>query len=342
MRRGRGAAATLLAPLSALYAAVTHCRNALFDRVARASTAPPFPVVSVGNITTGGTGKTPLVIEVVRRLLERGRRPAILTRGYRGARDQPADEVREFAEALPDVPVLVDADRARGARAAHDAHRADCGVLDDGFQHRRLRRHLDLVVIDALDPWGGDRLLPAGRLRERLAGLCRADLLVLNRVNLAPPAQLESIEARLTSIAPAVPRIRAEVRPGALRAADGVAHPLAALERRRVVPLCGIGNPDSFLATLRALGAELCTPQILPDHHRYRPADLARILGAAARAGADVVTTRKDWVKLSDMHLPDTHASKILRLDIRLELLDPSGVLNLLLDQALEQRPAPA
>ncbi|MCG3126424.1 MAG: Tetraacyldisaccharide 4'-kinase [Phycisphaerae bacterium] len=341
MPAGGGPAATLLAPLAALYTLATDCRNAIYDRLRWASSPPPIPVISVGNITAGGTGKTPLVIELVRRLRARGRDPAILTRGYRGARGQPADEVREFGESLPGTAVVVDADRVRGARTARAAHGADCAVLDDGFQHRRLRRQLDLVLIDALDPWGGGRLLPAGRLRERLAGLARAELLVISRANLAPPAQLDAIETRLARIAPAVPRIRAAVWPEALRAADGVEHPLDALAGRRVVPLCGIGNPESFLATLRGLGAEPCAVQVFPDHHAYRPAELARVSAAAAAAHADIVTTRKDWVKLSGMLRPGPHAPLIMRLEMRLELADPAGVLNLLLDQALEQRLAP-
>ena len=142
--------------------------NRYCDTFAFATHAARLPVISVGNISVGGTGKTPLVIEIVRRLRASGRRPAILTRGYAAKRGQTADEVLEYALAVPETPVVVNPDRTAGAETARLEYGADCVVLDDGFQHRWLRRDLDIVVIDALDPWGGERLLPEGRLREPL------------------------------------------------------------------------------------------------------------------------------------------------------------------------------
>jgi tetraacyldisaccharide 4'-kinase len=143
-------------PLSHLYAAMMTWRNRRYDEPGAALSAG-VPVISVGNLTVGGTGKTPLVMEIVRKLVAAGRRPAILTRGYHARRGETADEVQEYAAELPDVPVVVDADRVAGAATAQAVHAADCCVLDDGFQHRRLARDLDVVLIDALRPWGGGR-----------------------------------------------------------------------------------------------------------------------------------------------------------------------------------------
>ncbi len=155
-----------LTPLSMVYAAGVGIRNLYYERARGAVHRAAIPVISIGNLTAGGTGKTPFVVEVVRRLRALERNPVILTRGYAAAPGETADEVLEFRETLPGVAVVVDPDRVRGAETAHEQHGADCVVLDDGFQHRRLGRDLDIVVIDTLDPWGGGLILPAGRLRE--------------------------------------------------------------------------------------------------------------------------------------------------------------------------------
>lgn len=301
-------------------------RNAWYDQVPAASHDAGIPITCVGNLTTGGSGKTPLVMEIVTRLLAMGRKPAILTRGYRGRPDAPADEVLEYRAALPDVPVVVDPDRIKGAATARREHQADCAVMDDGFQHRRLRRSLDVVVIDALNPWGGGRLLPAGRLREPLVGLRRAGLIVINRVNLVKAVDVDQIEARLDALDVAAPRLRAGVTVARL-VEDRVSLPTERLEGRRIQPVCGIGNPAAFHRLLAGTGAELLPAMVYPDHYRYQPADAERIRSAAEAAGADaVVTSRKDWVKLGRLFEPGAKPP-LWRIDIRVELDDP-GVLD--------------
>lgn len=329
---------SLLLPFSWAYQAAIAARNARFDRGGDVHRAP-FPVISVGNITTGGTGKTPFVIEVVRRLRALGRKPAILTRGYAAKSGQTADEVLEFQQELPDVPVVVNADRVGGARSASADHRADCAVLDDGFQHRRLARELDIVLIDALNPWGGGQLLPAGNLREPLTSLSRAGLIVLTRANQVPAAECEALFKEIRTFVSEAEILRADVAPLGITTTNGATLPSAELAYRGVMPVCGVGNPRSFLAQVQSLAGHAVAPMIFRDHHRYTPRDARRILSTAMAADADLVlVTRKDWVKLAAlwMALDAREKPDLARLDMRLEVRDPASVLDRLLRQALE------
>jgi tetraacyldisaccharide 4'-kinase len=338
-RRDRWRAA--LRPLSWVYAGVLRVRNARFDQPG-ASRAAGVPVISIGNITLGGTGKTPLVIEVVRRLQALGRRPAILTRGYGTPRGSVPDEVQEFQAAVPDVPVVVQPDRVAGAALARARHGADVLVLDDGFQHRRLARGLDIVLIDALDPWGGGFTLPAGRLREPLEGLRRAQLIVIARANQvaaggdSPAVALARLEARLALLAPAAPRLRADVVPTAVVDADGRTAEPATLAGRVVQPVCALGNPATFVQALEALGARPRQVIAFRDHHWYTAAE-ARVLAAAARARTAelVVTTRKDWGKLLPVWPHAADAPPLMRLDVRTELHDAAELLTAALRRAI-------
>jgi len=331
-----------LVPLSFLYAGAMRCRNLYYDRVRGAARQAGVPVISIGNLTVGGTGKTPLVIEVVRRLKEMGRRPAILTRGYRGSANEPADEVLEFHQALPDVPVIVTPDRLAGATAAHADHTADCVVLDDGFQHRRLRRDLDIVLVDALAPWGGGWVLPAGRLREPLSGLSRAHLLVISRNNQVAPSALAEIHATLQRHAPGTPFVHASVEAERVVRLDGSSAQPAELAGRCVLPVCGLGNPLTFLRLVETLAGRVCPPLVFPDHHRYTNDDVGAVGAAAQTQKVDVVmTTRKDWVKLAALwrRFAGGNVPPLARLDIRLVLADDGGVLDDRLRQALEASP---
>lgn len=330
----------LLWPFSALYGAATGLRNLYYDHLPAASSDAGVPVISIGNITTGGTGKTPLVIEIVSRLLSIDRNPAILTRGYRGSESQPADEVLEYGQALPDVPVVVDPDRVRGAATARREHSADCLVLDDGFQHRRIRRTLDVVVVDALDPWGGARLIPAGRMREAAGGIRRADLVVISRRNLLPPGddfRLEYIIDSLHQAGCQCPIIPADIGVTEICDLDGSTSPVGDLVGRRVFAVCGIGNPAGFFGLIRTAGGEMCGSLCFADHHRYQSSDLPTICERAERVNAEwVVTTRKDWVKLAPLAKADWSGPPLRRLNMSMELSDPDDVVNTLLRQALE------
>ena len=329
----------LLTPLSLLYGVAIRARNSRFDRDRSASHAAGVPVISIGNITTGGTGKTPIVIETVERLVEMGRRPAILTRGYAADAGQTPDEVREFHAALPDVPVVVNPDRVAGAATATREHGADCLVLDDGFQHRRLRRDLDIVLIDALNPWGGGWVLPAGRLREPLSGLARADLFIISRANQAPPDEISEIESVLLDHAPEADIIHAAVEPQRVVIGKEREEPPGVLAYHNVMPACGIGNPQTFLRLVETLAGRVCEPLIFRDHQRYSSGRARKIAAAASRCGADlVVTTRKDWVKLAPLWSREIGADgpQLARIDVRLELCDEDGVFDEHLRRAVE------
>ncbi|HMQ16529.1 MAG TPA: tetraacyldisaccharide 4'-kinase [Phycisphaerae bacterium] len=334
----------LLAPAAALYGSVIRLRNRRYDGGRAEVRRAAVPVVSVGNVTVGGTGKTPLVITLLHRLRELNCKPAVLTRGYGGWRPHQADEVREIVEAGCGA-VVADPDRVRGAQVAVARHHADVLVLDDGFQHRRLARELDIVVIDALDPWGGGRLLPAGRLREPLAGLRRAGLIVISRSNLAPGPAVAGIQARLREICVAAPVVTARVEAVAVEHEGGVSEPPELLRGRRVLAVCGLGNPGSFVRLVESLGAEMTGVCEFADHHRYNRSDATRIARRASHDRAEtVLTTGKDWVKLAPLwsasgSSPDRPRLCCLRIAMRLD--DADRRLESALRAALNS-PAPA
>ncbi len=327
----------LLIPAAWLYGLAIRARNAWYDR--RPPSPADLPVISIGNITTGGTGKTPTVIEFVRRLDSLGRRPVVLTRGYGARVGQVADEVAELHESLGADRVVVDADRVRGAARIAAEKLGDCIVLDDGFQHRRLHRDLDVVLIDALDPFGGGRLLPAGRLREPLSSLRRASCLIVSRANQAGLGRLAQIQMTVADYVPGMPMIFSSVESAGLRSMDLNMLPIVELRRRPVLPVCGLGNPRTFIDLLRPHAGQLCPPLTFPDHHAYTAADVERIC-AAARAvpRSVVVTTRKDWVKLAPLwpaSQPDEDVPELLRLDIRVRLNEFENVIGELLRETL-------
>lgn len=272
-------------------------RNRRFDRgwdVHRAG----VPVICVGNLTVGGTGKTPCVEYVARLLREHDLQVAILSRGY-GAEGGRNDEAMVLEENLPDVPHYQGRDRVALARTAVEESESEVLVLDDGFQHRRLARDLDVVLIDATDPWGGGYLLPRGGLREPKTALRRAGFVLLTRCDAVEGAALDEITAEVRRIVPQVPVARTVHAPSDLL--NGAqAEPVDALRGRLVGAFCGIGNPEAFRRTLTGLGADVQAFREYPDHHPYRREDVDDLAKWAATLPADawLVTTQKDWVKL--------------------------------------------
>ena len=301
-----GFIAGLLAPVGAAIDAAGRLRRAL-ARPYRA----PVPVICVGNLVAGGAGKTPVVLSLAAILAGRGIATAIVTRGYGGRLAGPlrVDPAVHDAEAVGDEALLaaasgacwVSRDRADGVRAAVE-HRATAVILDDGFQNPHVAKDLSLVVIDAAYGFGNCRLIPAGPLRERIAdGLARATAIVLIG-DAGPGRELGGNDT---------PILRATLDPIDGERFAGVA----------LLAFAGIGRPEKFFATLRSLGAQIVAERGFPDHHRYRDAELAALRRDAASAGAMLVTTAKDWVRL-----PPAKRAGIAVLDVELRWRDSDAL----------------
>ena len=313
-----------LAPLSWLYGIGVCFRNWLYDRELFRVRRLPCPVISVGNLVAGGTGKTPTVIWVAKRLQHSGFRVAVLLRGYRrfrisdfGFRKGKAtplvvsdgeqtlvsaavsgDEAAMLASELPGVIVILGKDRYAAGLAAIKIWGDTHGVLilDDGFQHRRLARDLDIVTLDATQPFGTGYLLPAGTLREPKSALRRADVLFLTRTDQAPVLTgLQRFTNRYQII------VESRHRPTRLyRLGTSETIPLTYLEGKCVLAVCAIGNPQAFVGTLNQLGAAQVDLVAFPDHHDYTSKDIARILDRTRRLpDGFIVTTQKDAQKLA-------------------------------------------
>jgi tetraacyldisaccharide 4'-kinase len=272
------------------------------------------PVISVGNITVGGTGKTPMVLHLARRLKDAGWKPGILTRGYgrhsphprqavaAGAHvpvSQSGDEPQLFLRAGV-APVGIGADRWRVGQLLEREFGVDAIILDDGFQHARLDRQVDIVLVDALDPFGGGYPLPLGRLREPLAGLSRADIFVVTRSEAGRVAQ--SAEQCLRRHNSRAPVFHARAQPEAwVSAATGETVAIDALPYSRVAAFCGLGNPEYFWCTLAALGLQAVVRIEFEDHHAYKPRELGFMGRQFRDEGIEaVVTTEKDLVNLCE------------------------------------------
>lgn len=315
------------------YGLVIAARNAAYDAGVLPSHAAPIPVLSVGNLTLGGTGKTPLVAWVARRLAGRGQRPAIVSRGYAALPGQTSDEAAELAIVVPGVAHVADRDRVAGVRRASAAG-ATVAVLDDGFQHRRLRRDLDIVAVDATDPFGCGHLFPRGLLREPLRSIRRARAVVLTRATSVDAARRAGIRAAIASACAGrldAAWMEAEHRPVGLRAADGRTDPLDTLAGQRVVAFAGIGNPAAFRSTLAVLGAEIAGFTSFPDHHAYSTADLDRLAAGVPAGTGLAVTTLKDLVKIGRPTLGDV---PLVALEIALAPLAGVDAVEAIIDAA--------
>ena len=308
-----------LRALSLPYGAGARLRNWAFDRGWRRSATAAIPVVSVGNLTAGGTGKTPCVEMIARFCRDLDRRVAILSRGY-GAAAGMNDEALVLEQSLPDVPHLQGADRALLARIAAEELESEILILDDGFQHRRLGRDLDLVLIDATNPWGHGYLLPRGLLREPIGGLKRAHVVMLTRCDLVPAEALAAIRQRVQAVAPRVAMVETIHEPAAWRNAAGLEQAVESLRGRPVAAFCGIGNPDGFRRTLERLGVNVAAWRTFADHHPYSREDIDELRRWARQqpTGAALVTTQKDLVKINLDRLGDR---ELWALRIRLRVL---------------------
>lgn len=274
-------------------------RARLYEAGVLASFELGIPVICVGNLTWGGVGKTPLVAMLARALADQGLRPVILSRGYMTEPGVSSDEVLMLRRDLPDVPVVEGADRYQRARDYLKAGDAGVFIMDDGYQHLRLRRRLNIVVMDAVNPWGNGHLLPRGILREPLTALRRADRIVVTRAS-HPQNQVERIRARLARLGIQVPVFLTR-----LRLAEGWdvqrqrAVLLTDLQDQKVICVAGIGQPERFVGSIKEIPCRICQSFLFEDHHSYSSRDLENLIGACReRQVSRVITTMKDAVKL--------------------------------------------
>lgn len=302
-------------------------RNTLYNTGLLAEYRVDRPVIAVGNITAGGTGKTPAVEYLARWFLDNGARPAIVSRGYHARDDEGRenDEAMLLAERLPDVPQRRHKDRLQAAVAAMKMDGANALILDDGLQHRRLARFGNIVLIDATCPFGYGHLLPRGLLREpRRAGLRRADVIVVTRSDQVSPDELKALLATLGRLAPDIPKATAvHVPTGLVAFPDSRPVTPATLKGRRVALFSSIGNPDAFRRTVEGLGGEVAWSTDYPDHHWYSRDDVSDICRADNEAVDAYVTTEKDAVKLEqldagDVSWPGDRKLWVLQVELRL------------------------
>jgi tetraacyldisaccharide 4'-kinase len=295
----KDASARMLRPLLGMarlpYGAGVWWRNRRFDRGVGVVQVD-CPVISVGNLTLGGTGKTPCVEYIASLLREHDFQVAILSRGY-GSEQGRNDEAMVLEENLPDVPHFQGPDRVEMARIAMVEAESEVLLLDDGFQHRRISRQLDIVLIDASDPWGSNRLFPRGALREPCRNLARANHILITRADQA--TNLDQLRDEIRRLAPGKPIAESCHEPKELLLGTE-SQPLALLAGKRIACLSGLGNPESFEKTLKDLGAILVDSKRFPDHHNYSREDVNELTRWANSLSleAGIVTTQKDWVKL--------------------------------------------
>lgn len=290
----------LLLPAERAMAGVVAVRNGLYDRGTLPARATPIPAASVGNLTVGGTGKTPVAAWIVRRLAARGATPAVVLRGYGD------DEPLVHAVLNPSIPVVVSPDRTKGVAEAA-ARGADVAVLDDAFQHRRVARAADIVLVSA-DGWTiPRRMLPSGPWREPLEALRRADLAVITS-KAATDTEIEAARAAITRGAPDTPVAGVVLELGDLFGFGdpGARLPTGGLSGASVLAIAAVGNPEAFFAQLRRAGAAV-DARGFPDHHRFTR-DEARELASLAPRGGMAVCTLKDAVKLAPLWPADAPA----------------------------------
>jgi tetraacyldisaccharide 4'-kinase len=291
-------------------------------------------VISIGNLTLGGTGKTPAVIAAALEAKKRGYRPCILTRGYKGRAKGPClstsdgeifnnassvgDEAAYMAFRLHDIPIAKDKNRFRAGMYALEKtgpSSIDVCILDDGFQHRALIRDMDVLLIDATNPFGNGKLFPEGIMREPMESIRRADSVLITKSDAVSSDALNAIEKRIQQYSPAVPVYHAHYEPVSLMDINGESHSPDRLKGRQVHVVSGIANPLYFENLLRSLGAEIVHSKVFRDHYRYSQRDVRNIVKDEGML--DIITTEKDMVKLKGLELPGTIYS--LRIDFVVE-----------------------
>lgn len=298
------------------------CKNFLFDFGLRQPFEPGVPVISVGNLTTGGTGKTPVVAFLANWFRDAGINVGLLSRGYKSLDNQSNDEKLVLDQLCPNIPHWLNSDRVQSAKQAVQDAGCELLILDDAFQHRRIQRDLDIVLIDALNPWGYAHCLPRGLLREPISAVERADLVLITRADLVHAEELTAIRTELVRHQHVATVAELSFQPMSLVNCDGETRSLIDVVGKRCVGFCGIGNPASFEQTLKRLGANVVDFVAFPDHHHFTDADIRQLADRAKSLSADMLlVTQKDLVKLDSSEIGErpcwavTIGSKVLRGD---------------------------
>jgi len=311
---GASALRVALGSAAVFYTAIVRLRNLLYSKGWLKAYRADAVVISIGNITTGGTGKTPLVIWLCKFLQQKEIRCAVLTRGYKARRAScvmrrarnghntqydirnTIDEPAILAESCPQATVIVNPNRLAGATEAVNKFGATVLIMDDGFQHRRLARDLDIVTIDGTCPFGYEKVLPAGLLREPIAALKRADAVVVTRCDQTAEAELTQLEEKLQQRNQDLIIARSIHTPVCAKSIGQKEISLEELKNKKIFAFCGIANPDAFLKTIENIEANLVGSKIYNDHYHYTDDCLADICEQARHLKVDLIlTTQKDW-----------------------------------------------
>ncbi len=294
-------------------------------------------MVSVGNITAGGTGKTPLVAWLCNYFAEKNITTAVLTRGYKLKDSDLADEPVMLAKNCPKAEIVVNADRVAGAKRAIAEYNAKFLIMDDGFQHRKLARDVDIVAIDATEPFGREKLLPAGFLREPVSSLKRADAVVITRINQAQPEKIEEIKKRIYSLNPNIVFAAAIHKPVCAMLMKDEQISIDELAGKRLYAFCGIGNPDAFFQILAELALNIVGTKVYNDHHRFSESDITAICEDARYKQAEmIITTQKDWIKTALLCI-ERFDTPIAWLAVELEFIDGQQEIIALVESAMKK-----
>lgn len=311
--------------LSSLYGIGLSCKKRFYGNPKKL----PAKVISIGNLTLGGTGKTPAVIAVAQEAKARGLRPCILTRGYKGKVKGPCfvqsteqrskitdknyctgidagDEPALMADILKDVPIVKCADRYKGGKYALNSKLLtpdSLFILDDGFQHWRLHRDVDVLLIDATNPFGNERLFPEGTLREPFSAMKRAHIIVITKSDMAAEGVITAVTRKIKQHNSEAPIFTAYHKPAGLVTASGDSRSLDTLRDKEIYAFSGIANPAYFHGTLKSAGARIGKSMNFRDHYSYSHKDMDRIKSEAA--GLDIITTEKDLVKIRGLDVPE-------------------------------------
>ncbi len=320
------------------YIAAICVRNWMYSFGIARSHKSALPVVSVGNLSVGGTGKSPVVAWLAAWFREHDLRVAILSRGYGALDSGQNDEAIELELKLPDVPHLQHWDRIASARLADEELQMQLLVLDDGFQHRRLQRDVDIVLIDATDPPAALWPLPGGLLREPFSSLKRADVVIVTRADQVDPVRWSRLERSISSYAKRALVCHAKHAPKQLLVFPDHKQELDSLRGKPVLAFCGIGNPQSFFESLTQMGADVVDRRVFPDHHGYSSDDMESLIQWTKqhRHAEAVVCTVKDWVKLQTAKIGEM---ELAALAIELQLIKGKADLETLLDSFVTSTP---